>query len=145
MRLRILALAALGFMGSFSGCAYLQRIPGAPPRDARAADAASSQAAQPAAPGQLDAIQLTPSAAGSRQPKATLAPTKVIQVSESDPIRSLERQLPQLKGDRVVIPTALLRTLMATQKLTDGQCKDLSVQLEALKNIDLEETEIGAE
>jgi hypothetical protein len=130
-----LTLVLISF-GSIMSCSTLHKIPGAP--------LYSEPISAGSANGQLDSITITPAAPG-RQPKTSMVPTKVIQISEVDPIRSLEKQLPQVKGDRVVIPTTLLRTLLATHKLTDGQCKDLSVQLEALKNIDLEETELRTE
>ncbi len=58
----------------------------------------------------------------------------------SDPLTALEQELTQVHSDRVIVSTALLRSLVKNERLQRTHCKNVSGQLEAIKNIDLEET-----
>jgi hypothetical protein len=86
-----------------------------------------------------------PGPASLEAPATATKGAKMIQVSEADPLGSLEQQIQGVRTEKVIIPTRLLRTLVANQKTASNSCKDLSLQLEALKNIDLEETGNGVE
>jgi hypothetical protein len=85
------------------------------------------------------------SACGCATPQTLTPPpahtAKIYRIDEGDPLRSIELQISKVKSDRVVIPTEYLRILVANQKILHGHCKNLSVQLEALKNLDLEDSE----
>jgi hypothetical protein len=56
-----------------------------------------------------------------------------------DPLTSLEQELTKVHSDRVIVSTALLKSLVKNERLQQTQCKNISGQLEAIKNIDLEE------
>lgn len=58
-----------------------------------------------------------------------------------DPLTSLEQELTKVHSERVIVSTALLKSLVKNERLQQNQCKNISGQLEAIKNIDLEETE----
>jgi hypothetical protein len=58
-----------------------------------------------------------------------------------DPLTSLEQELTKVHSDRVIVSTALLKSLVKNERLQQNQCKNISGQLEAIKNIDLEETQ----
>ena len=62
-----------------------------------------------------------------------------------DPLTSLEQELTKVHSDRVIVSTALLKSLVKNERLQQNQCKNISGQLEAIKNIDLEETEESKE
>ncbi len=57
-----------------------------------------------------------------------------------DPLTSLEHELTQVHSERVIVSAALLKSLVKNERLHQTQCKTLSGQLEAIKNIDFEET-----
>jgi hypothetical protein len=57
-----------------------------------------------------------------------------------DPLTALEQELTKVHSDRVIVSSALLRSLVRNERLQQNQCKHISGQLEAIKNIDLEET-----
>jgi hypothetical protein len=59
--------------------------------------------------------------------------------SKGDPLTSLEQELTKVHSDRVVVSTALLKSLVKNERLRRTHCKNVSGQLEAIKNIDLEE------
>lgn len=61
-------------------------------------------------------------------------------VRTGDPLTSLEQELTKVHSDRVIVSTALLRSLVKNERLQRTHCKNISGQLEAIKNIDLEET-----
>ena len=65
---------------------------------------------------------------------------KALEVQEpgSDPLAILEQQLAKVHTDKVTVSTALLRSLIRTQKMKQNQCRDISGQLEAIKSIDQE-------
>lgn len=56
-----------------------------------------------------------------------------------DPLTSLEHELTRVHSDRVIVSTALLKSLVKNERLHQTQCKSISGQLEAIKNVDLEE------
>lgn len=58
-----------------------------------------------------------------------------------DPLTSLEQELTKVHSDRVIVSTALLKSLVKNERLQQNQCKNISGQLEAIKNVDLEETQ----
>ncbi len=58
----------------------------------------------------------------------------------ADPLRTLEGALGSVHSDRVIVSTDLLRSLVRNGRIQQSQCKNISGQLEALKNVDLEET-----
>jgi hypothetical protein len=58
----------------------------------------------------------------------------------SSHLKVLEQELATVRSDRVVVSTALLRTLVRNGRIQQDQCKNISGQLEALKNVDFEET-----
>jgi hypothetical protein len=57
-----------------------------------------------------------------------------------DPLTALEQELTKVHSERVIVSTALLKSLVKNERLHQNQCKNISGQLEAIKNIDLEET-----
>lgn len=60
-----------------------------------------------------------------------------------DPLGTLESALASVKSDRVTVSTALLKSLVKNQRLQESQCKSISGQLEALKNVDLNAVAAG--
>ena len=71
------------------------------------------------------------------------APAQVIKADgrATDPLTSLEQELTKVHSERVVVSTALLKSLVKNERVQQTQCKYISGQLEAIKNIDLEEAE----
>jgi hypothetical protein len=63
----------------------------------------------------------------------------------ADPLKSLESELSTVQSDRVIVSTALLRSLVRNERTQQNQCKNISGQLEALKNIDLQEAGVATE
>jgi hypothetical protein len=59
---------------------------------------------------------------------------------KTDPLTSLEQELTKVHSDRVIVSTALLKSLVKNERLQQTQCKNISGQLEAIKNVDLQET-----
>lgn len=53
----------------------------------------------------------------------------------------LEKELASLRSSRVVISTQDLRALLMNDRLAQSQCKDIKGKLEAIKSVDLKETE----
>jgi hypothetical protein len=103
--------------------------------------------AEPGAPG---AIPGSTSAAGASRlgskgdSAATHRGTTVMSASgrtSTDPLGTLEEGLSKVHSDRVTVSTALLKSLVRNQRIQQTQCKNISGQLEALKNIDLQETQ----
>ena len=81
------------------------------------------------------------SASGSTSVKSERAPVITGNGGETtNPLGTLEHALAKVKSDRVTVSTSLLKSLVRNQRLQQSQCKNLSGQLEALKNIDLQET-----
>ncbi|MGZ3698319.1 MAG: hypothetical protein ACXWPM_02175 [Bdellovibrionota bacterium] len=52
-------------------------------------------------------------------------------------IESLEEELARVRTSQVVVPTDVLRRLLKNERLLRDQCKDISVQLEAIKSLDV--------
>ncbi len=73
---------------------------------------------------------------------AAAGPTQTLKIStrEKDALRKLELQLENVKSPRVIFSTAALRALVKNQRSLEGRCENTTGQLDALKNIDLEET-----
>lgn len=63
--------------------------------------------------------------------------------ASADPLTSLEHELTKVHSERVIVSTALLKSLVKNERLQQNQCRNISGQLEAIKNIDLEETGEG--
>ena len=61
--------------------------------------------------------------------------------AHGDPLGTLEQELARVQSDRVMVSTALLKSLVRNERVQQTQCKHISGQLEALKNIDLEESQ----
>lgn len=61
-------------------------------------------------------------------------------VKTGDPLTSLEQELTKVHSERVIVSTALLKSLVKNERVQRTHCKNISGQLEAIKNIDLEET-----
>ncbi|MGK5083812.1 hypothetical protein WDW37_10960 [Bdellovibrionota bacterium FG-1] len=57
--------------------------------------------------------------------------------STPDPLSTLEQELSKIHSDRVTVSTSLLRNLVRNQKIQQNQCKNISGQLEAIKNVDM--------
>jgi hypothetical protein len=79
----------------------------------------------------------------AHQGEASRRNTQVITApagSQADPLGTLEQELARVQSDRVIVSTALLRSLVKNGRVQQTQCKNISGPLEALKNIDLEET-----
>lgn len=58
-------------------------------------------------------------------------------------IAALDKELGNVKSGRVVISTRLLRTIVANELIYQKHCKDVSGQLEAIKNVDIESAGAG--
>jgi hypothetical protein len=58
----------------------------------------------------------------------------------ADPLTALEQELTKVHSDRVTVSTALLKSLVKNERRARTHCQNISGQLEAIKNIDLEET-----
>jgi hypothetical protein len=58
-----------------------------------------------------------------------------------DPLNNLEQQLAKSHSDRITLPTSLLRKLLRSERIQQNQCKVVTGQLEAIKNVDLQEAE----
>ena len=63
-------------------------------------------------------------------------PEEVLSVSPNPDLTQLDHQLQNGTSKSVVVPRALLRNLIRTQKLQLSQYKDLLTELDALKSID---------
>jgi hypothetical protein len=61
-------------------------------------------------------------------------------VKTGDPLTALEQELTKVHSERVIVSTALLKSLVKNERVQRTTCKNISGQLEAIKNIDLEET-----
>jgi hypothetical protein len=64
--------------------------------------------------------------------------------ADESALEKLERRLERARpGERVAVPARLLRALLSHERQLRNRCDALSGQLEALKNVDLEEIHEG--
>ena len=68
--------------------------------------------------------------------------TTEIKLDSEDPnlVKTLEDQLVSVHSEKVTLPAEVLRSLIRNEKGRRSQLRDLSGQLEAIKNIDVQET-----
>ena len=80
----------------------------------------------------------------SQRPATPPAERKAAQTVSTNPNEDLFAELDQLlaksRSERVTVPTALLKSLVRNGRIKQTQCKSTSEQLEAIKNVDLQET-----
>lgn len=64
--------------------------------------------------------------------------TSRIPVVNEDSVAQLETRLATIRSSQVIIPTRTLRAILKNESVMRNQCKNLSVQLEAIKHVDLD-------
>jgi hypothetical protein len=92
----------------------------------------------------IGCAHFTPSstASSNKAPLSSRHSAQALSVdAHGDPLGAIEQELSRVQSDRVVVSTALLKSLVRNERIQQTQCKNISGQLEALKNIDLEESQ----